>query len=98
MYDDVLAEPRLEKQLLLKCNPDHQMFPLPHHHHLTLLRMQLSKTQAQLCQLSPTLIHTYLSTPLNTQLQWMLFFTTLWTLLKELSPATSTHIKVKKFY
>jgi hypothetical protein len=39
VYDDVLAEPRLDKQLLLKCNPDHQMFPLPHHHHLTLLRM-----------------------------------------------------------
>jgi hypothetical protein len=31
MYDDVLAEPRLGKQLL-KGNPDHQMFPLPHHY------------------------------------------------------------------
>ena len=86
MYDDVLAEPRLDKQLL-KCNPipDHQMFP----------QMQLCKTQAEMWQLSPTLLHTYLSTPLNTQLQ-MLFNP--WTLLKKLSPATTTHTRLKKFY
>ena len=74
MNDDVLAEPRLDMQLL-KCNPEHQMFPLPNHHHLTLLKMQLFKTQ--LWQLSPTLLHTSLSTHLNTQLQ-MLFVVKPW--------------------
>ena len=49
MYDDVLAEPRLDKQLP-KCNPDHQMFPLTHHHQL----MQLFKSQAQLYLLLTT--------------------------------------------
>ena len=46
--------------------------------------------------MSPTLLHTYLSTPLITQLK-MMFLANTCTLLKKLSPATS-HIKLKKFY
>ena len=53
-------------------------------------------TDAQLVDLSPTLIHNYLSTPLNTQLQ-MLFLPNQGTLLEKLSP-TTTNTNLKKFY
>ena len=54
--------------------------------------MQLCKTQAQLWQLFPTLLHTYLANPINTQ-----HTANPWTLLKKLPPATNTlNIKLKK--
>jgi hypothetical protein len=76
---------------LTTSNSGHQMMQLRKMQIVTTIH-----TQAQLVDLSPTLIHNYLSTPLNTQLQ-MLFLPNQGTLLEKLSPAT-INIKLKKFY
>ena len=44
MYDDVLEEPKPDKQLL-KDSPDHQMFTLPSLHQLLLQTLQTTITQ-----------------------------------------------------
>jgi hypothetical protein len=41
VYDDVIAEPRLDKKLLIKSNANHQMFPHDHHSILLKTRKQM---------------------------------------------------------